>query len=626
MTEPSGITRFLSLLRRQAGLFVLAAVAAWLCNYFFLSRAYVELDCLVGQPTELQISWAGSGERYFRANEAQGHLEQGVTQVGFYLGDLRSMRTLRLSLSGKPGGTAVFRSITVTQPGFKPLLFSAKTDFDRFRPGKDVSPPSFAEGQGWAVASAGGNASFHLELEPHGTRSLFLPAETVCFLIIILLLHLLLRAFSRLADDFSHVAVLLVGVTLLAAVMAVSTRPGVHPDEGAHGAAAAYYERHWLPPAADSPEVAATCSEYGVSRLNSSEIAYFLIGKFVRLAKSLPRLPSHQLRRLFNVLLLAVLTALACRSAAARLVFLPLLMTPQVWYVFSCCNSDAFALFAVLLAAVQLADQNSRLHRLLDGHGADIGGILLLGLLTGALLLIKKNFYFFLFFAGCSILATFSVQRHFSWLALKKLLATGAVGLALFGIRWGLDMHVNGFDKAEKVEKLKEQQAAYLYKPSTDLRRKHPYLSLRTRGTSLKSLFTKHRWGGKVLRSFYGVYGHMTVSGSTRYYNFMRTSGFLFLIFILLTVLFRGGWEERTLLLSVAGCSLALIAAACWESWTKDFQPQGRYLLVILPMLGVLLARAERLIPPLILHTFFAVMFLLSLHNFIFIGIASPIL
>lgn len=627
MTDSSLIKRGLGLLQRQAGLLVLIAVSAWVYNYFFLGRAYVEIDCTADRPTAIQMLWAGAGEKKFsRANKGKSQLAQGETHVGFFLGDLRAMRSIRFDPMGKEPGTVVFRRITIRQPGLKPLVFAEKADFDRFRPGKNVSSLSFAEGQGWTVASAAGDADLYLDLEPPGPRSPFLLAEAGCFIVIVLALHLLLRAFALLADDFSYVAVLAVGVALLAAVMAISTQSGVHPDEGAHGAAAEYYEQHWLPPVADSPEVASTCSVYGVSRLNSREIVYFLTGKFVRLIDSL-HLPSYQSRRLFNVLLLAVLAVLTFQSTAARLVFLPLLMTPQVWYVFSYCNSDAFALFAVLLAAFQLADANSLLNRSLDGRAAGWRAVFLLGLLAGSLLLIKKNFYFFSAFAALCILTGLALKRQQPvWPTVKKLLAIAAVGLALFGIRWGLDLHVNGFDKAAKMQQLKEQQADDLYKPSTELAKKHPNLSLRARGTSLKELFTKHRWGGKVLRSFYGVYGHMTVAGSTCYYNLMRGSGFLFLAFIFLTVLFRGGREERTLLFNVAACSLALIAAACWKSWTKDFQPQGRYMLVILPMLGVLLAKMERLLPPLVLHAFFAVMFLMSLYNFIFVGIASPIL
>ena len=88
----------------------------------------------------------------------------------------------------------------------------------------------------------------------------------------------------------------------------------------------------------------------------------------------------------------------------------------------------------------------------------------------------------------------------------------------------------------------------------------------------------------------------------------------------------RGADNGRLLLLNLSGCGLLLVGAAAWASWTKDFQPQGRYMLPLLPMLGLLLARTGPLFPPLLLHALFTLMFLLSLCSFLFVGLASPLL
>ncbi|MCI5145306.1 MAG: hypothetical protein D3923_07180 [Candidatus Electrothrix sp. AR3] len=189
-----------------------------------------------------------------------------------------------------------------------------------------------------------------------------------------------------------------------------------------------------------------------------------------------------------------------------------------------------------------------------------------------------------------------------------------------------MDVGVNGFDKNEKIQELREQRADYMYKPSTELDKKHPQLYLRARGVSLEKFLQKYRWGGKVIRSFYGVYGHMTVSDTTSYYTLMRNSGFLFLGFLFLTVLLRGNGEQRLLLFNLTICTLGLIIAAGYASWTKDLQAQGRYMLVILPMLGMLIAQTEQLFQALLFRSFVAFMFIFSLYNFIFIGLASPIL
>lgn len=620
--------RLLDLLRRHQALLVLLAAAALVWQHFFLSRAYVEFEYTTDHDTAIQMSWAGEGEQFSRSCMAAAPLPKNTTRVGFFLGSLSSMRSFRLDPMGKESGTVAFRRITVTQPGWKPLVFASQADFARFRPGKNVSSLSFAKDWGWIVSSEPGDPDLYLDhFEPPPRDFSSLAKELGRFLLLALLLHALLKGFAPLIPNFRYVPLLLFGVTLLAAALALKTNSGSHPDELVHEAAAAYYEQHWLMPAADAPEIAATYSGYGVSRLNSREIAYLLIGKFSRLTE-LFRLPSFQRQRLFNVTLLACLVLLAVKSAAARLLLLPFLMTPQGWYLFSYCNSDAFALFITLLAAYQLAEPESLLNRLLAGRTAGWMTVVPLGLLAGLLLLIKKNFYVFIPFAALFLLLEFLFrQRTFSRTALRPIAVAVGIGIAILSLRAGLDVSVNGWDKAATIQQLKEEKAERAYKPSTELAKKHPHLYMKERGVRLQELLgDKYRWGGHIIRSFYGVYGQMSVGASKSYYTFMQNCGWLFLAFVYLTVLLRGGTEERLLLLNLTCCGLALIGGGIWASWTKDFQPQGRYMLPILPMLGLLLARTGPLFPPVLLRALFTLMFLLSLCSFLFVGLASPLL
>lgn len=618
--------RCLGLLRQQAGLLTLLVVSALVWHHFFLSRAYVEVEYSTDHDTALQMLWAGDGEQFSRSYMAAAPLTRDRMRTGFFLGSLRTMRSLRFDPMGKESGTVIFRRISITQPGWKPLVFAAQADFARFRLGKNVSSVSFAEG--WIVSSETGDPDLYLDhLEPPPRDFFSLAKESGRFLIFVLLLHLLLKGFAPLAQDFRFIPLLIAGVTLLAAVMAVTSKQGGHPDEYVHEAAAAYYEQHWLPPAVDAPEIAASYSGYGVSRLNSRELAYVLIGKFSQLTEIF-RLSSLQRQRLFNVTLLACLALLAINSSAARLLLLPFLMTPQGWYLFGYCNSDAFALFITLLAAYQLAEPESLLNRLLAGRTAGSSAYIWLGLLAGLFLLIKKNFYIFIPFAALFLLLEFVFrQRTFSWTALRQLAAVAGISIAIFSVRAGVDVHVNGWNKTAKIQQLQEERAERAYKPSTELAKKHPHLHMKERGVSLNDLLgDKYRWGGHIIRSFYGVYGQMSVAASASYFNLMTCCGWLFLVFVYLTVLLRGGWPERLLLLNLTCCGLALIGGGIWASWTKDFQPQGRYMLPVLPMLGLLLARTAPLFQPLLLRAFFTLMFLLSLSSFLFVALTSPLL
>ncbi len=619
--------RLLDLLRRHQALLVLLLAAAVVWQHFFFSRAYVEIDCTVDHDTAVELYWSEAGQDYSRSRMGSAVLKLGRSQHGFFLGDLRAIRHFRLDPMGKAPGAAVFHSITIRQPGLRPLLFTSPADFARFQPRQNVTSAAFIEGFGWGVTSAAGNPDLHLTVEPPAPLPLadWLP-EAGRFIILALLLHLLLRCLAPLAEDFRYIPLLLFGVTLLVAALAVRSSPGSHPDEQVHSAAAAYYERHWLPPAADAPEIAASYSGYGFSRLNSREIAYFLTGKFAWLTEPF-RLPAYQRHRLFNVLLLGCLALLAFRSPPTRLILLPLLMTPQAWYVFSSCNSDAFALFLCLIAAQQLAAPESLLRRYLSGQSGWQAAVAL-GLLAGGLLLIKKNFLIFVVFAALFVLLNgLRLRQRLTWPALRRAATLGGIALTLFSLQAGADIAANGWNKAAKIQQLREEHAEPAYKPSTELAKTHPHLYMKERGVRLQELLgDKYRWGGHIIRSFYGVYGQMSVAASKSYYTFMQNCGWLFLAFVYLTVLLRGGTEERLLLLNLSGCGLLLVGAAAWASWTKDFQPQGRYMLPLLPMLGLLLARTGPLFPPLPLRALFTLMFLLSLCSFLFVGLASPLL
>jgi hypothetical protein len=239
-----------------------------------------------------------------------------------------------------------------------------------------------------------------------------------------------------------------------------------------------------------------------------------------------------------------------------------------------------------------------------------------------ALLMIKKNYYFFVIFLLLYLVSSFAFKRYrFSRTTVKKIVLLICAGLSLVVLRSGADIIVNGSDKMLKIQQIREEKAGYMYKPSTPLAEQHPLLHLRDRGVTLKRFFTEYRWGGKILRSFYGVYGYMTVSGSTAYYTLMGLTGFFFLGFLFLTVLLRGGWWERSLVLNLVVCGLSLVGMACYRTWIMDFQAQGRYMLVLLPMLGVLLAHTKHLFQPLVLRSFILYMFFMSLTNFLFVGL-----
>src|SRR5229473_6407827 len=183
----------------------------------------------------------------------------------------------------------------------------------------------------------------------------------------------------------------------MALVSAINDRPeqwSGPPDEYLHRSAARYYIDHWLPPkVGDAATLDSYSRDYGFSYLNETDAVYFFAGKFARLIS--PLVSNHDIGfRLFNVVLLAVLAYLCAMRPRAYLVFLPLLLSPQIWYIFSYFNGDAFPLFLAMLIAYQVATADSLFNRYLESPGIlrRIAGIFLFGLLVALLALSKKNY------------------------------------------------------------------------------------------------------------------------------------------------------------------------------------------------------------------------------------------
>lgn len=353
---------------------------------------------------------------------------------------------------------------------------------------------------------------------------------------------------------------MLAAAALLAFVMAVLA-PINHdpaqwrgpPDEHGHRAAARYYVDHWLPPQVGDPATLESYSrDYGFSYINDPDLAYPLAGKFAALIS--PVVPDVHLGfRLFNVSLLAALAVLCFLRPASWPLFLPLLLSPQVWYIFSYFNGDALPLFLAVLLALQVVEPASRFNRFLAEPGLrrHWSGPILVGLLVAAMLLGKKNFLTFvallpavvallrfnkssaLLLGACAIagscwylysaaLADASMwQKQASpvWAialgsaailaaifaqpstrreragVIGKLALLGVVAAAVIAPRFIWDARVHGSldEKRVAIGKVQEQVAKPDYKPSTiyaqDPTKTYYGIGLRGRGVPLAELF-----------------------------------------------------------------------------------------------------------------------------------------
>lgn len=568
---------------------VVALLASGLYYYFFVATARVEVELEVSQKADFKIYWAREGQLYAEEHMAGVVAKPERRQYAFYFTDIGKLARLRIDTHNY-AGEAVLKKLVITQEGYRPLVFADGEQLARLQPLHDIAESSIDD-DGLRVIASGNDGNFELPISPE--RSGFDLLSLLCrFAVVILLALAVYYGAAPLAANLRFVPVLLFGAWLLVVAMAGISRENSHPDEYVHMAAIRYYVDHWLPPQIDDPDIGETFSVYGVSRLNNGEIYYLFAGKFHKFLQSM-HLPEYFSLRLFNVALFGLIVLYAIRSRHARMVALPFLVSAQIWYIYCYSASDAFALFFAFIAACEAINPHSLLHRYLKGEGAlvALGGTALLGVLLGIVFLLKVNYLPFVAFFYLVLLAKIFATDEYFWDkkgAVLRLLLVTLVGLAVYGGRVGVDYLVNGADRDEKIAEVQERMASPLYKPSTELHKKHISLYRKARGATLERIVTVDRWFEKVFRSSFGVFGYFTISAGEGFYDLVRWSGVFCLALFLAAVFRGGGWLGGGLAVVAMAIAAALIGKSLHHSWTVDFQAQGRYLFPLLPIFGML--------------------------------------
>jgi len=596
-----------------------AAVCLLGCVYyffFFYNRAFVELDIEVDTKTRFKLYWAREDQPFSESKRAQVIVVPGKKHYSFYLTDLDRVDLLRID-PFEYVGSGTIEKLSLSQNGFKPITI----DPADLEPLNDIAV-ELATAHGLQISSSGRDPNLlyrpNIEKQANG-----LFGEAARYAAICLLVILFMKGCAPLRRDFAFVPLLLAMVLSLIVVMAVVSKRNAHPDEYVHLDAAAYYQEHWLPPEIESETIAHTYSVYGISRLNNGEIYYLFAGKTARLLEAFNINEVHALRA-FNVLLFGLIFLYSVKSIGARLVALPFLLTPQVWYIFSYCVSDAFGLFLCFLAGCELVRQNSFLIRVVDSDRRfPLGPILAVSALLGMLFLLKINYYPFIVLIYAAIVLPWLQKTSDRGKTFARLVICSLLALLLAGIRVGADYYVNGSDRDEKLLAVQEKNAQYWYKPSTELNKKHMFMYMKDRGTTLKDMILRHKWFSHTFETGFGKYGYFTISGSETYYRLVKWCAILFLAYLAAAVALKGTSEGKLLALLVGCLALALTGASLHRSWTIDFQAQGRYLFPVLPMIGIILARNRAAVDNRVFILITLHLFLLSIYSFVFIALPA---
>jgi hypothetical protein len=419
--------------------------------------------------------------------------------------------------------------------------------------------------------------------------------------------------------DLSIPCIMLVTLAVvLVFVVAGTSQFNAHPDEHLHFKAAQYYMSYWLPPKVGDATSEFTYSHFGISYLDEPDIVYFLAGKFTRVL-SFTGVPLYLLTRAFNFLLLVLLFLILLKYSLQIEIPLygVLLLSPQVWYIFSYFNGDAFGFFVGSCLVLELS-------KFIRNHEGALPSIKI-GFWVGMLMLAKRNYYVLLpVVAGVAIWHWIFVSKVGQRQVLLKNWLKVALVAALIALpKIGYQQGVNEFHLSEKRVAQMEKTAAPGFKPSEVTASYSPWhVNMYAKGRPFQELLSIYQWHSLSFKSMAGVYSWMNVFSPIWYY------WTIFLIYVLLfgrLLLPSRPFEVRELiLLSIALVGMVFSCVASFlNSWTVAFQAQGRYLFPVFCIFLFLLAYRWEKLPKKFFYSGFLSTGFLSLWNFVFVGLSN---
>jgi len=410
-------------------------------------------------------------------------------------------------------------------------------------------------------------------------------------------------------------------VTIAAAlifIMARTSQFNAHPDEHLHFKAAQYYMSHWLPPEAGDARSEYTYSYFGVSYLDEPDIIYLVAGK-LSAALSFTGLPPFLLMRIVNYTLFVALFLFLLKTFLE--IGVPfygiLLLSPQIWYVFSYFNGDAFGFFVGICLVLELSKFIRDPKRAMSP--------ILIGLWLGMLVLAKRNYYALIpVLGGVAIWHwIFFSEAGQRQVLLKKWLKVALVAAMIALPKIGYQQWVNEFNLSEKRVAQMEKMAAPGFKPSQVTASNSPWnVNMRAKGRPFHELLSVYQWHSISFRSMVGVYGWMSIVTQNWYY---------WAVFFLYALLFGGlllpsrpfVLSELTLtVIGIFGMAASCVASFL-NSWTGAFQPQGRYLFPVFCIFLLLLAYKWEKLPQKFFYLGFLSTGVLSFGSFFYLALRN---
>lgn len=440
---------------------------------------------------------------------------------------------------------------------------------------------------------------------------------------------------------YSVVGILAFQVLLVSAL----TEFNLHPDEQGHTAASAYFKHNTAKGPVDSPEMRTAIIElWGISYLYLNDVVYSIAERTTRILDIWIH-EDFKRYRIFNLLLLLSLLLIFFADRRSGPIFLLALgLSPQIFYIFSYFNGDAFSLFISMLLGFFFVKHFDEITGHFWASRKAAGKIAIFAFLSVFLTFSRLHYLIFLpFLLGLILLnkpktaPLHQVGRTFVRLVFLVLVILIPVGLAT------LYSHaINGFERTERIASVKEELAdPSLTKEGIRASRSNPHLMwLRDFGVPVTALLSRtpvyagefdqpqpvrYDWLGRKLDWSFGVYGYGTLVSPRHLVTLSSMIALGSVLLILAIRMFRCDLQYR---LSVGFFVLFLLLVflqSLMYSWTYGFQPQGRYLFALIPMLAVIMAMREPRLSSHLVFMILSVVYLVSASGFWFYG-AQPMI
>ena len=335
---------------------------------------------------------------------------------------------------------------------------------------------------------------------------------------------------------------ILVVISITSLLISFNTKLDSHPDERVHYEAVKYYQNHNMPPKFTDEEIKESFFVHGESRLTELDNYYFFVGKYTSILSNI--ITSNNVKvfiaRSFNLILLAVILFYCYKLYKNEsYLFIPFLLTSQVWYIFSYINNDAWAVFLNIIFVYQLFYKKSMFNKYLDIDVNKepkkihiVGKAILLGLLFYFILIAKINY---LIATGISAILYLIINNK-TVFKKDKILKIGAIlviGLIALGVRLGIDYGINRLDRIKNMEQIRILRADEQFIAPYPAGPLNGNFRWSERGKPLANVIKNKDFYQKNAFSFIGVYGYMNKYATDIFYYVILAFYAIFIVYLI---------------------------------------------------------------------------------------------